>query len=165
MMPAIPLLSTEIDSDYTKLECKTFKYNDRRCIINMSHVYLHYRREPKEVQQWESGPWDIIIIHWELIRIAGLILCTLNEKSSWHSVKINRSIKPEPHGVTLLWQNTKRSINHKTSWYKANESLHKMEEKQKNAHPDFRSEVLTSFIKSICLFNEHNNDFWFSHQT
>jgi len=55
---------------------------DRRCIINMSQLYLHHRIEPKEVQPWESGLWDIIIIHRELIRIAELMSCILNEKSS-----------------------------------------------------------------------------------
>jgi len=34
-------------------------------------LYLHHRIEPKEVQPQESGLWDIIIIHKELIRIAG----------------------------------------------------------------------------------------------
>ena len=57
--------------------------SDRRCIINMSQLYLHHRIEPKEVQPWEPDLWDIIIIHRELIRIAGLMLCILNnEKSS-----------------------------------------------------------------------------------
>ena len=48
---------------------------DRRCIINMSQLYLHHRIEPKEVQPWESDLWDIIIIHRVLTRIAGLMLC------------------------------------------------------------------------------------------
>jgi len=55
---------------------------DRKCIISMSQLYLHYRREPKEVQLWVPGLWDVKIIHRELRRIAGLILCILNEKKS-----------------------------------------------------------------------------------
>jgi len=58
------------------------KGSDRRCIINMSQLYLHHRIEPKEVQPWESDSWDIIIIHRELKKIAGLMLHILNEKSS-----------------------------------------------------------------------------------
>jgi len=48
----------------------------------MSQFYLHHRIEPKEVQPWESDFWDIIIIHRVLIRIAGLMICILNEKGS-----------------------------------------------------------------------------------
>jgi len=55
---------------------------DRRCIINMSQFYLHHRIEPKGVQPWKSDLWDIIIIDRVLIRIAGLMLRILNEKSS-----------------------------------------------------------------------------------
>ena len=65
--------------------------HDRRCIINMSQFYLHHRIEPKEAQPWESDLWDIIIIHSVLIRIAGLMLCILNEKSSWHGVKMSQN--------------------------------------------------------------------------
>jgi len=60
----------------------SLKKIDRRCIINKSQLYLHHRIEPKEVQPWESDLWDIIIVHRELKRIAGLMLCALNEKSS-----------------------------------------------------------------------------------
>ena len=80
---------------------------DRRYIINMPQFHLHHRIEPKEVQPWESDSWDIIIIHRELKKIAGLMLHILNEKSSWHVsrwVRINRSTKSEPHGVPLLRQ-------------------------------------------------------------
>ena len=64
---------------------------DRRCIINMSQFYLHHRIEPTGVQPWESDLWDIIIIHRVLIRIAGLMLHILNEKSSWHGVKMSQN--------------------------------------------------------------------------
>ena len=47
---------------------------------------------------------QLISPDFRLIRIAWLILCILDEKSSWHGVKINRSIKPEPHEVSLLRQ-------------------------------------------------------------
>ena len=56
--------------------------NDRSSIINMSHVYAQSRREPEEVFQWETRQGDIITVHGELIRIAGLILFILNEKSN-----------------------------------------------------------------------------------
>ena len=64
---------------------------DRRCIINMSQFLLHHRIEPTGVQPWESDLWDIIIIHRVLIRIAGLRLHILNEKSSWHGVKMSQN--------------------------------------------------------------------------
>ena len=65
--------------------------DDRRYLINMSHFHLHYRIEPKEVKPWELDVWDIIIIHRVLIRIAGLRLRILNEKSSWHGVKMSQN--------------------------------------------------------------------------
>ena len=78
---------------------------DRRCIINMSQSYFHHQIEPKEVQPWESDLWDIIIIHRELIRIAGLMLCILNEKSSWHGVNKMSQNKEEYH-VRTPWCHT-----------------------------------------------------------
>ena len=64
---------------------------DRRYLINMSQFHLHYRIEPKEVKPWELDLWDIIIIHRVLIRITGSRLHILNEKGSWHGVKMNQN--------------------------------------------------------------------------
>ena len=58
------------------------KGSDIRYIINMSQFHLHPRIEPKGVKPLESDLWDIIIIHRVLIRIAGLKVHILNEKSS-----------------------------------------------------------------------------------
>ena len=65
--------------------------NDRRYQISMSQFHFHYRIEPKEVKPWEFELWDIIILHRVLIRITGLRLRILNEKGSWHGVKMSQN--------------------------------------------------------------------------
>ena len=75
----------------TSAHCRILQQYDRRNIINMSQFHFHYRIEPKEVKPWELDLWDIIIIHRVLIRIAGSRLCILNEKSSWHGVKMSQN--------------------------------------------------------------------------
>jgi len=72
-------LSVMVEEDEVK---DSVSNGDRRCIINMSQFPLHHRIEPKGDQPWKSDLWDNIIIHRVLIRIAGLRLCILNEKSS-----------------------------------------------------------------------------------
>ena len=110
------------------------KGSDRRYIINTSQLHVHYRIGPKKVRPGELDLWDIIIVHRELKRIAGLMLCALNEKSSLRGVKMSQNKYEYP--VRTPWRITldttpKRSINLKISWYKVNEHLHKLAVKPK----------------------------------
>ena len=58
----------------------------------MSQFYLHHRIE------FNHG--NPIIIHREFIGIAGLVAADMVSRR----VRINRSIKSEPHGVSLIRQ-------------------------------------------------------------
>ena len=78
----------------------------RMCNQHMT-ILLTSQNWIQRVQPWESDLWDIIIIRRVLIRIAGLMLCISMRRatdlvSRW--IRINRSIKSEPHGVSLFRQ-------------------------------------------------------------